>query len=95
MTIHSAKGLEFKVVFLIGVEDDIIPHYRSEDLEEERRLFYTAITRAQEDLYLTWAKKRRKGNKVRKKKLSRFLRELPNLEDLVECEKEGKVCLIT
>ncbi len=62
MTLHSAKGLEFPVVFLVGMEEGIFPGYKSigepKDLEEERRLFYVGITRAKQYLYLTCAKHR-------------------------------------
>jgi DNA helicase-2/ATP-dependent DNA helicase PcrA len=62
MTIHSAKGLEFRVVFLVGAEEGLFPGYRSmnseADLEEERRLAYVAITRAREKLYITTARSR-------------------------------------
>lgn len=77
MTLHQAKGLEFKAVFIVGVEEGILPHSRSVDdyfqLEEERRLFYVGITRAQEKLYITYAKRRylygRRGEGLK----SRFL----------------------
>jgi DNA helicase-2/ATP-dependent DNA helicase PcrA len=59
MTLHNAKGLEFPVVFIIGLEDGVFPHYRSmgdpAQLEEERRLMYVGVTRARERLYLTFA----------------------------------------
>ena len=59
MTLHNAKGLEFPVVFISGLEDGIFPHYRSmgdqAQLEEERRLMYVGVTRARERLYLTHA----------------------------------------
>ena len=62
MTLHSAKGLEFGVVFIVGVEEGILPHSRSSDslaeLEEERRLFYVGITRAKDKLFITYASKR-------------------------------------
>ena len=62
MTLHQAKGLEFPVVFIVGVEEGILPHSRSLDdlhaLEEERRLFYVGITRAKQRLYITYANKR-------------------------------------
>ncbi len=82
MTIHAAKGLEFPVVFVAGVERDIIPHARSveeadENLEEERRLFYVAITRAQRRLYLSWCFSRRRMGKPTESFPSPFLDELP------------------
>jgi DNA helicase II / ATP-dependent DNA helicase PcrA len=82
MTIHSAKGLEFPVVFIAGVEQDIIPHARSvEDseanLEEERRLFYVALTRAERRLYLSWCSSRRRMGKPSEAFPSPFLEELP------------------
>jgi DNA helicase-2/ATP-dependent DNA helicase PcrA len=86
MTIHSAKGLEFPVVFIAGAEDGIIPHTRSledggEDnpgpLEEERRLFYVAITRAREKLYITSCKKRRRLQDIVECAPSPFLAEIP------------------
>lgn len=62
MTLHSAKGLEFENVFLMGLEEGLFPHFRSFDavqlLEEERRLMYVGVTRAEERLYLTWARRR-------------------------------------
>jgi DNA helicase-2/ATP-dependent DNA helicase PcrA len=84
MTIHSAKGLEFPVVFIAGAEDGIIPHKRSmEDeegtgpLEEERRLFYVAITRARDKLYITSCKKRRRLQDIVECTPSPFLAEIP------------------
>ncbi|MDR2144583.1 MAG: UvrD-helicase domain-containing protein, partial [Treponema sp.] len=85
MTIHSAKGLEFPVVFLAGAEDGISPHTRSlegEDpagsLEEERRLFYVAITRARDKLYITSCKKRRRLQDTIECAPSPFLAEIPS-----------------
>lgn len=86
MTLHSAKGLEFPVVFIIGMEEKLIPHFNSikddGDVEEERRLFYVGITRAREKLYLTGARSRRFFGKEERPTPSRFVSELP--EELVE-----------
>ncbi len=86
MTIHSAKGLEFPVVFITGLEEHLFPHIRSLDnelsLEEERRLCYVGITRAKEKLYLTWSKRRRSGKEYKYNMPSRFLKEIP--EELTE-----------
>ena len=75
-TLHSAKGLEWDVVFLVGAEDDMLPHFRNNNLEEERRIFYVGMTRARHQLLVSYA--RRRHDKA--KKPSRFLREsvLPN-----------------
>jgi DNA helicase-2/ATP-dependent DNA helicase PcrA len=83
MTLHAAKGLEFRAVFLTGMEEGIFPHARSlsepEEIEEERRLCYVGLTRARERLYLTWALHRRiHGYGVGEP--SRFLREMPEAE---------------
>ena len=81
MTIHCAKGLEFPAVFLVGMEEDVFPNRNAreteEGLEEERRLFYVAITRAQRKLYLTAARRRRIFGSEMLGMPSRFLRELP------------------
>ena len=82
MTIHAAKGLEFSVVFLAGVEDHLIPHARSVEesdgnLQEERRLFYVAITRAKTKLYMTSCARRRVMRQVMESQPSRFLSEIP------------------
>ncbi len=81
MTLHSAKGLEFSVVFLAGVEEGLFPHKRSCDdpdqLEEERRLCYVGMTRAREALYLTHAESRRLHGSEYYPSPSRFLREIP------------------
>jgi len=87
MTIHASKGLEFKIVFLAGVEENIIPHQRSVEegdgnVEEERRLFYVAITRAREQLFMTACKTRRAMNEVVEPAASPFLDEIPT--DLLE-----------
>jgi DNA helicase-2/ATP-dependent DNA helicase PcrA len=81
MTLHSAKGLEFSLVFLCGMEDGLFPHQRSLNdpagLEEERRLCYVGITRARRELYLTYAEQRRLHGVETFATQSRFLRELP------------------
>ena len=82
MTLHSAKGLEFPVVFISGMEEGLFPHENAlmspDDIEEERRLFYVGITRAEQKLYLSWAKQRTRnyGNSTGSYKSS-FLREIP------------------
>jgi DNA helicase-2/ATP-dependent DNA helicase PcrA len=77
MTLHTAKGLEFPVVFIAGLEDGLFPLSRSfEDpalLEEERRLFYVGITRAEQKLYLTWARSRRRNGELLPSRVSRFI----------------------
>ena len=81
MTLHSAKGLEFPVVFLVGMEEGIFPGYKSigeeKELEEERRLFYVGITRAKEYLYLTSAKRRTIFGSTSYNAISRFVKEIP------------------
>ncbi len=81
MTIHSAKGLEFGVVYVVGMEENLFPGtqslYSIEDLEEERRLFYVAITRAEKKLYLTYANTRYKFGQLNYCDASRFLNEIP------------------
>lgn len=88
MTMHAAKGLEFPVVFIVGLEDGLFPHARAaadkSELEEERRLCYVAITRAEKFLYLTHAMKRRVYGEELASEPSQFLNELPldSIEDL-------------
>jgi DNA helicase-2/ATP-dependent DNA helicase PcrA len=96
MTIHAAKGLEFDVAFIVGVEDGIIPHARSiaensDNLQEERRLFYVALTRAREKLFMTVCQKRRTMKETVDCQPSPFLNEIPGdlieLEDIPETEE--------
>lgn len=91
MTLHSAKGLEFPVVFLVGMEEGIFPGYKSisepKELEEERRLCYVGITRAKEYLYLTCSKQRTIFGSTSYNPVSRFLKEIP--EDLLEGYQEA------
>jgi DNA helicase-2/ATP-dependent DNA helicase PcrA len=88
MTMHSAKGLEFPLVFIVGLEENLFPHSRASndlsELEEERRLCYVAITRAEKYLYLTHAMKRRTYGEEIATEPSRFLNEFPIelIEDL-------------
>ena len=86
MTLHSAKGLEFPVVFLVGMEEGIFPGYKTigepQALEEERRLFYVGITRAKQYLYLTCAKHRTIFGSTSYNQVSRFVKEIP--EKLLE-----------
>ena len=81
MTLHSAKGLEFPVVFLVGMEEGIFPGYKSigeeKELEEERRLFYVGITRAKEYLHLTCARRRTIFGSTSYNQVSRFVKEIP------------------
>ncbi len=99
ISFHSAKGLEFPVVFIVGVEDDILPHkksiYEASGLEEERRLFYVGITRAMKELYVCYAGHRIRYGKSTPCNASRFIDELPeeairriNGEDESECIDE-------
>lgn len=80
MTLHAAKGLEFPIVFLIGMEEGLFPHSRSlmepEDMEEERRLAYVGITRAKYKLYMSWAKQRVVWGTVGVQSRSRFIDEI-------------------
>jgi len=82
MTLHSAKGLEFPLVFLAGMEDGLFPHQRSiqdlSSLEEERRLCYVGTTRAMKQLYLTYAEQRRLHGLDSYGTPSRFIKEIPN-----------------
>ena len=82
MTLHSAKGLEFKYVFMVGMEESLFPHSRSSEniseLEEERRLCYVGITRARSKLYLTYTEFRRLYGQDSYNPPSRFINEIPN-----------------
>jgi len=85
MTLHAAKGLEFPHVFLIGMEEELLPHRTSIEegnVEEERRLAYVGITRARETLTFTLATRRKRYGEMLECEPSRFLKELPQ-EDLV------------
>jgi DNA helicase-2/ATP-dependent DNA helicase PcrA len=99
MTIHAAKGLEFPVVFIAGAEDGLIPHEKvleeSDDeeeiagnIEEERRLFYVAITRAREKLFITSCQKRRRLQSTTECSPSPFLDEIP--KELIKIHEKEK-----
>ena len=94
MTLHSAKGLEFPVVFIAGVEEGLFPHRMSLEepgrLEEERRLCYVGLTRAMRKLYLTYAEIRRMHGKETFQRASRFLREIP-AEYMEEVRLRGQI----
>jgi len=102
MTIHAAKGLEFEHVYLVGFEEDSLPHHQSQDaesIEEERRLAYVGITRAASSLTLSYAKTRQKFGSMLQCEASRFLYELPEadlegaehtLSKLSECERHQR-----
>lgn len=83
MSVHSAKGLEFKSVFVVGLEEKLFPSFmaleKMEDIDEERRLFYVAITRAEQLLTLSWAASRYKFGQMRYNEPSRFLEEIPEV----------------
>ena len=96
MTLHSAKGLEFPVVFMCGMEDGLFPSQRSmysqEEIEEERRLCYVGITRAKKELYLTYADRRSMYGGSTYSKASRFLDEIPiNYLNIIEQPKQINV----
>jgi len=82
MTLHSAKGLEFNIVFIVGVEEGILPHvqsqYSDDEMEEERRLIYVGMTRAKEEVYLIWSSRRRMFGNLQINTSSRFLDEIPS-----------------
>jgi len=91
MTVHSSKGLEFPIVFLIGLEEGVFPSFRSvvyggeKEIEEERRLCYVGITRAKEILFLIYARSRMQHGMTQYNQISRFLKEIP--EELLEIPK--------
>jgi DNA helicase II / ATP-dependent DNA helicase PcrA len=95
MTLHTAKGLEFPVVFLTGLEEEVFPHQRSlndkKELEEERRLAYVGITRAERRLYLSYAYRRIWWGRQAQHQPSRFLAEIP--AELIEWRRDQKAAM--
>ena len=93
MTLHSAKGLEFPVVFIPGMEEGVFPGYRSigndEEIEEERRLCYVGITRAREKLYISCAKRRTLFGNTSYNRPSRFLEEIGYFNYLMDNDEDG------
>ncbi len=95
MTMHAAKGLEFPIVFIVGCENGYIPMIREEkggrpqisNIDEERRLFYVAMTRAKERIFLTYSKKRMIYGKKEKREISPFVKDIE--EELIRLEKKG------
>ncbi len=94
MTMHNAKGLEFPIVFLVGCENGYLPFQRSDvettDVDEERRLFYVSMTRAQDRLYLTFAKKRKIYGKTKMRTISPFIGEIEDRLKMQEKSISGK-----
>ncbi len=93
MTLHAAKGLEFPVVFLVGMEEGVFPHFRSlgsqSDMEEERRLAYVGITRAQTDLFISYAGSRMLFGQTQRNPASRFVAEIPMSLFLAKSSRRG------
>ncbi|MDP3710195.1 MAG: UvrD-helicase domain-containing protein [bacterium] len=96
MTLHAAKGLEFPVVFMVGMEDGVLPHSRSifnpMEIEEERRLCYVGLTRAKEKVFLSFALRRTQFGSIQANPPSRFLSEIP--EDLIEVRDDDEIGII-
>jgi DNA helicase-2/ATP-dependent DNA helicase PcrA len=100
MTLHASKGLEFEVVFMVGVEEGLFPHSRSlmekEEMEEERRLCYVGITRAKKQLFLSHAKNRLYFGQRSSSMISRFISEIPEKVKgsfLVEIDEDNDAML--
>jgi DNA helicase-2/ATP-dependent DNA helicase PcrA len=91
MTMHAAKGLEFPVIFMVGLEEGIFPHSRSlfkpQDLEEERRLMFVGLTRAKDRIFISFALQRTHFGATQVNPPSRFIAEIP--ENLLEVQEDG------
>ena len=98
MTIHASKGLEFPAVFVVGIEEDCLPHKMScetpQGIHEERRLFYVAVTRAKSQLFLSYAHEKTVAGSLRPRTMSRFLKEIPE-ECLSESSRQETVKTIS
>ena len=93
-TLHAAKGLEFRHVHLVGVEEGSLPHRESIDagnIEEERRLMYVGITRAQMSLNISWCAKRKQGREIVERAASRFIAEMDDGDGDIRHEGQGAV----
>jgi len=93
-TLHAAKGLEFRHVHLVGVEEGSLPHRESIDagnIEEERRLMYVGITRAQMSLNISWCARRKQGKDLMERSLSRFIAEMADGDGDIKFEGGGAV----
>lgn len=94
LTFHASKGLEYPVVFIAGAEEGVTPLLRNNiDIEEERRLFYVALTRAKDHLFITNSLMRKNFNRTENKTRSRFIREIPvSLTEIIEKKPPKPKC---
>lgn len=91
LTLHASKGLEYPYVFMVGMEEGLLPHQASIDednVEEERRLAYVGITRAQQELIITYARERRMFGELQNPEISRFVEEMPQDDLAYELKKQ-------
>ena len=82
LTIHKSKGMEYPVVFIIGCNDELLPHYKSENINDERRLFYVAITRAEKELYMSYVDFYNNDMKI----VSPFINDIKDTIKIIENE---------